>query len=74
MIESPQWLWVTRRTTKSLKRLRQIAKINSTELKPEIEEEMLRHQYFSKSENYSPLKLFSGWRLAINTTLQLLIW
>ncbi|KAJ0180604.1 hypothetical protein K1T71_004008 [Dendrolimus kikuchii] len=74
MIESPQWLWVSKRTTKCLKQLRQIANINNTELISEIEEEMLRQQYSTKSENYSPLILFSGWRLAINTILQLLIW
>ena len=62
---------------KCIKQLKHIANVNNTNLSTSIESEILtnaEHVADSKTEVLGPLALFSGWRLAINTILQLLLW
>ncbi|XP_028159783.1 solute carrier family 22 member 7 isoform X1 [Ostrinia furnacalis] len=73
ILESPRWLWVEGKTESCLKELNKIAKVNHTKLEDETKEEI----FISKATSVQaigPLSLFSGWRLAINTILQLYLW
>ncbi|KAF9421834.1 hypothetical protein HW555_002274, partial [Spodoptera exigua] len=73
LIESPQWLWVNRKTKDCIKNLKRIAKVNKTKLSSATEEEILTSGVAEANETevLGPLALFSGWRLATNTILQL---
>lgn len=76
LIESPQWLWVNRKTKDCVKNLKRIAKVNKTKLSSATEEEILTSGVAEANETevLGPLALFSGWRLATNTILQLFLW
>ncbi|KAJ8722643.1 hypothetical protein PYW07_003823 [Mythimna separata] len=77
IIESPRWLWVNREYKKCIQKLKLIAKVNNRNLSSTIENEILTSEQDVLADSVKvlgPLALFSGWRLAINTTLQLLLW
>ncbi|KAJ8725716.1 hypothetical protein PYW08_003899 [Mythimna loreyi] len=77
IIESPRWLLVNREYGKCIEKLKVIAKVNNTNLSSNIENDILtsgEDVLASSTKLLGPLALFSGWRLAINTTLQLLLW
>lgn len=76
MIESPQWLWITKQPKKCVRTLKRMEKANGTKLKPETEVEILLNEpdVSSKSDVVSPLAVFAGRRMATNTILQLLLW
>ncbi|CAH0604777.1 unnamed protein product [Chrysodeixis includens] len=76
MIESPQWLWITKQPKKCVQTLRRLEKANNTKLNPETEAEILINEpdITTKTEVVSPLAVFAGRRMATNTILQLLLW
>ncbi|XP_021181384.3 solute carrier family 22 member 21 [Helicoverpa armigera] len=75
-IESPQWLWVNGQFKKCVQVLKLIAKVNKTTLGATTENDILTSDLSTtnNAEVLGPLALFSGWRLAVNTILQLLLW
>lgn len=75
MIESPRWLWSKGRSKECIKQLRRIAKYNNRNLKLEAKKDL--HSYdptIRNSKTFGPLALFSGWKIALNTVLQLMMW
>ncbi|XP_075992841.1 organic cation transporter protein [Anticarsia gemmatalis] len=76
IIESPQWLWINGKSKKALKHIKNIAKVNKCTLSADTEREFLSTTSINndKSETLGPLALFSGWRVAVHTTLQLFLW
>lgn len=74
MIESPRWLWIEGRSNESIKQLRIIAKYNNRKLKLETEKDLHPHPTVRKFQAFGPLALFSGWKIALNTVWQLIMW
>lgn len=74
MIESPRWLWIEGRSKESIKQLRRIAKYNNRKLKQKTERDLYPHPIIRNPQAFGPLALFSGWKIALNTVLQLIMW
>lgn len=74
MIESPRWLWIKGRSNECIKQLRIIAKYNNRKLKQETEKNLRPYPTIRNSQAFGPLALFSGWKIALNTVLQLIMW
>ncbi|XP_013195852.1 organic cation transporter protein [Amyelois transitella] len=76
MIESPRWLWVQGKSKDCVKELKVIAKINKLRLNSETEKEILNTspKVSTTNQQLGLLALFSGWRLSVNTSLQLYLW
>ncbi|CAH2073708.1 unnamed protein product, partial [Iphiclides podalirius] len=74
MIESPRWLWIQGKTEKCVKYLKLIAKQNGKDLSIETEKEISNIKPIKNNDSLGTLALFSGWTIAKNTTLQLIIW
>lgn len=74
MIESPRWLATVGKFKKSAKTLQHIAKINGKRF--EITEKYLKTVLPEKqsSNTYGIISLFSGYRIATNTTLLVACW
>lgn len=74
MIESPRWLWIEGRSNECIKQLRRIANYNNGKLDLETEKDLRAYHTNRNSETFGPLALFSGWKIAMNTVLQLIMW
>lgn len=74
MIESPRWLWIEGRSNECIKQLRRIAKRNNRKLELETERNLRPYPTIRNSKTFGPIALFSGWKIALNTFLQLIMW
>lgn len=74
MIESPRWLATVGKFKQSAEVLRRIAKINGKNV--EITEKSLKAMIPDQKteQTYGIISLFSGVRIATNTTLLVLCW
>ncbi len=74
MIESPRWLATVGKLKESAATLNRIAKINGRSF--EITEKYLKTMLPDKqsTKTYGIISLFSGLRIAANTTLLVLCW
>ncbi|XP_047988643.1 organic cation transporter protein [Leguminivora glycinivorella] len=73
IIESPRWSWISGKTDDCIVNLQRIARTNKTTLSPEIENEIRKTPPIGKIQSLGVLALFTHWRLATNTILQLVI-
>ncbi|XP_049866906.1 solute carrier family 22 member 21 [Pectinophora gossypiella] len=73
-IESPRWLWQTGKSEECIRNLRQIAKINKSELETNTAEELSNTNIERNDKMPGPVALFSSRTLAVSTILQLLLW
>ncbi|XP_025829051.1 solute carrier family 22 member 3 isoform X2 [Agrilus planipennis] len=73
IIESPRWLMSKGKSTKSLKAIKTIAKINGSTI-PEDAAYILRSTPATKETTYGAMSLFSSWRMAKNTTCLVICW
>lgn len=74
MIESPRWSWIEGRREECIKQLRKIAKDNDRKLEHQTENDLHLKPSTHNSQAFGLLALFSGWNLALNTILQLIMW
>jgi len=74
VIESPRWLISKRRFADAIVQLKKIAKVNGRNF--DVTEEQLAKIYEHQKieETYGVASLFSGWRLARNTTIMAFNW
>lgn len=74
MIESPRWSWIDGRSKECIKQLKIIARDNNRKLDHKTEKDLHLKPTTRNSQAFGLLALFSGWKLALNTTLQLILW
>ncbi|XP_061712410.1 organic cation transporter protein [Cydia pomonella] len=73
IIESPRWSWISGKIDDCIVHLQRIAVTNKTTLSPEIENEIRNTPPIGKIQSLGVFALFTHWRLATNTILQLVI-